>query len=189
MKKQNNSLPFGTRGGSNLYLTGFMGSGKTTVAKLLAKRLGKQLIDLDQWIEMQEKKSIPEIFEKKGEAQFRKIELLVLKKVSRSKGVIVSLGGGTLLNKRCQFFVKKTGSSFYLKCSQLQLANRLKGKQSSRPLLFGIETRSALKLFIKKHMASRKQSYETSDFHINVTNLSAMQTAIKIESIWKNECL
>ncbi len=86
----------------NLVFLGMMGSGKTTLGKIVSKKLNKEFIDVDQAIEVQEDMVISEIFEKKGERFFRileeKISLLSLKK----KNTVISLGGGAFLNKKIQ---------------------------------------------------------------------------------------
>lgn len=85
--------------GENIVLTGMPGSGKTTVARILAERLGRELIDLDEVIEREAGRSIPEIFREEGEAAFRDLEEKAARAAGMRRGVVIATGGGTLLRK------------------------------------------------------------------------------------------
>ena len=114
------------------YLIGMMGSGKSSVGKLLANKLQFSIIDIDKEIEKNEKLSIKEIFEKKGENYFREIESKYL--LRKRKLTVVSCGGGIILNKKNREFLKTSGYTIYLKSSIPTLEKRLLNK-NSRPLL------------------------------------------------------
>ena len=114
------------------YLIGMMGSGKSSVGKLLANKLQFSNIDIDKEIEKDEKLSIKEIFEKKGENYFREIESKYL--LRKRKLAVVSCGGGIILNKKNREFLRTNGYTIYLKSSIPTLEQRLLNK-SSRPLL------------------------------------------------------
>jgi len=114
------------------YLIGMMGSGKSSVGKLLANKLQFSNIDIDKEIEKDEKLSIKEIFEKKGENYFREIESKYL--LRKRKLAVVSCGGGIILNKINREFLKTSGYTIYLKSSIPTLEKRLLNK-NSRPLL------------------------------------------------------
>ena len=114
------------------YLIGMMGSGKTSVGKLLANKLQISIIDIDNEIEKNEKLSIKEIFEEKGENYFRAIESKYLLKKRNS--AIVSCGGGIVLNKKNREFLRTNGYTIYLKSSIPTLEKRLLN-ENSRPLL------------------------------------------------------
>ena len=114
------------------YLIGMMGSGKSSVSKLLANKLQFSLIDIDKEIEKDEKLSIKEIFEKKGENYFREIESKYL--LRKRNSAVVSCGGGIVLNKKNREFLKTSGYTIYLKSSIPTLEKRLLNK-NSRPLL------------------------------------------------------
>ncbi len=90
-----------------IYLTGFMTSGKSTLGRILANVLGWNFYDLDKEIELDESKRVTEIFELKGEPYFREIESQKLKKLSLEKKVIISLGGGTIVNEENVNFISK----------------------------------------------------------------------------------
>ena len=114
------------------YLIGMMGSGKSSVGKLLANKLQFSNIDIDKEIEKDEKLSIKEIFEKKGENYFREIESKYL--LRKRKLAVVSCGGGIILNKKNREFLRNSGYTIYLKSSITTLEKRLLNK-NSRPLL------------------------------------------------------
>ena len=114
------------------YLIGMMGSGKSSVGKLLANKLQFSNIDIDKEIEKDEKLSIKEIFEKKGENYFREIESKYL--LRKRNSAVVSCGGGIILNKKNREFLRTNGYTIYLKSSIPTLEKRLLNK-SSRPLL------------------------------------------------------
>ena len=114
------------------YLIGMMGSGKSSVGKLLANKLQFSNIDIDKEIEKDEKLSIKEIFEKKGENYFREIESKYL--LRKRKLAVVSCGGGIILNKKNREFLKTSGYTIYLKSSIPTLEKRLLN-ENSRPLL------------------------------------------------------
>ena len=114
------------------YLIGMMGSGKSSVGKLLANKLQFSNIDIDKEIEKDEKLSIKEIFEKKGENYFREIESKYL--LRKRNSAVVSCGGGIVLNKNNIEFLRTSGYTIYLKSSIPILEKRLLNK-NSRPLL------------------------------------------------------
>ena len=121
---------------SLIFLTGFSGSGKSTIGPLLANSLGFEFIDLDREIEISAGKSINRIFTEDGEAAFRKLELRTLEHISQQEKMVVSLGGGVLENDRCFDLVRKHGTLIYLKSSPEVLSSRLQHK-TDRPLLKG----------------------------------------------------
>jgi len=114
------------------YLIGMMGSGKSSVGKLLANKLQFSNIDIDKEIEKDEKLSIKEIFEKKGENYFREIESKYL--LRKRKLAVVSCGGGIILYKKNREFLKTSGYTIYLKSSIPTLEKRLLN-ENGRPLL------------------------------------------------------
>jgi shikimate kinase len=120
-----------------VFLTGLMGSGKTTVGQLLARRLGWEWLDLDAALERRSGMKVAKIFETKGEAAFRRLESQELKRQARAGRTVISCGGGAVLapeNRR----VLKGALTIYLAASPATLAKRLQGAQARpRPLLQG----------------------------------------------------
>lgn len=172
-------------------LSGFMGSGKSSVGKELQKLLSCPLTDLDEAIEQREGKSVPEIFADCGEEYFRKTELSVLEGIFRSEAEenpeadgaqvrILSLGGGTLMTPECAAIIKEHTLNFYLKASIDTLAENLKDISGNRPLLKGKDLRGR----IEELMAERESVYEAAADHTIATDgLGYGEIASKIMEI------
>ncbi len=118
-----------------VYLTGFMGSGKSTVGPILANTLGWDFYDLDRVIEEREGLSVRDIFEKKGEEYFRELERKAFLDMSNGDKVIISLGGGTAASQENIDLLKKNGKLVYLKISPEAAYARLRFKGIGRFLL------------------------------------------------------
>ena len=118
----------------NIFLIGFMGSGKTTVGRLLAQLLGWDFVDLDENIERRESMSIERIFEVQGEAYFRDLELRVLKDIAGKSRAVVALGGGTPTHDATWPLLRRHGIVVYLSCRAEELYRRLQHDEN-RPLL------------------------------------------------------
>ena len=119
---------------NNISLIGFMGSGKTTIGEILAKRTGYLFIDLDRIIELSECKTINEIFRTSGEDYFREIESKVIKKVYLNNKCVFACGGGVILGGENMSMIKRNSKVVYLEISPREALNRLM-KTSDRPLL------------------------------------------------------
>ena len=98
----------------NIILTGFMGTGKTTVGKLLAQRLGYRFVDTDELIQARQKRSIPEIFTESGEAAFRAMEREIAPELAAQEGLIISTGGGMMLDPANIVALAQKGQIFLL---------------------------------------------------------------------------
>ena len=143
----------------NLVFLGMMGSGKTTLGKIISKKLNKEFIDVDQVIEVQEGMVISEIFEKKGEPFFRileeKISLLSLKR----KNSVISLGGGAFLNKKIQKEILKNHISIWLKWDSKNLINRIKNSKK-RPIAIKLSDNDLNKLINERSKIYSKAKYQ-----------------------------
>ncbi len=153
-----------------IYLTGFMGSGKSTIGPILANTLGWEFFDLDGVIEKKAGIKVSEIFEKKGEQFFRKLEKETLSGLTKQNKVIISLGGGTVTNQNNINLIKETGKLIYLKATPETVYLRLRFKRD-RPLLnsFGkvdLEKNEFIKK-ISTLLETRKKYYEQADFTID----------------------
>jgi len=139
-----------------------MGSGKSTVGHGLAGALNLQFIDLDNYLEERNFKSIPEIFASVGEEGFRKLEQKALHEVSEFENVIIATGGGT----PCFFdnidVIKRTGKSIYLNGTPRILAERLLQSKTERPLIKG-KTEKELVAFIDETLTKRSFWYKQAD--------------------------
>jgi shikimate kinase len=117
-----------------IYITGFMGCGKSTVGPLLAASLGAQFIDLDAVIEAKEGKTVPEIFREQGEPDFRNLERRELRLLSTRSGIVVATGGGALTDPGSWAIVQGSGVLVYLEVPLETLIARLRGRRG-RPLI------------------------------------------------------
>ena len=155
-----------------IFLMGFMGSGKTTLGRSLAKKLGSTFIDLDHEIERIYQQSIPDIFRMHGEAYFRQIEALVLRQMRDKTAHIIATGGGTPCQGNNMAWIKQHGISIYLQLSPKELLSRLNQKeQASRPLLQG-KSPDDLSQVIEEKLAERKVYYEQADYTVNGFNIT-----------------
>ncbi|NMH86440.1 shikimate kinase [Flavivirga algicola] len=154
-------------------LIGYMASGKSTLGRILAKKLNYDFIDLDDYIEEKELLSISDIFKSKGEIYFRKVETVYLKELLEHKTkLVLSLGGGTPCYSNNMDLLRNLPhiKSIYLKASIPTLVTRLKKEKSKRPLIAHIETDELLTEFIGKHLFERSQFYSLSDVTITSDN-------------------
>ena len=143
----------------NIFLVGFMGSGKSTVGKILSKKTGLKFVDIDSEIEKKEGKTIKEIFEERGESYFRNLEKEKIKKFSKKRGFIVSTGGGLGADKENMNLMKKNGVVIWLDLSLEEVLRRC-GNDKNRPLL-----RQPLEN-LKRLFEERKNVYSMADIHI-----------------------
>ena len=146
-----------------------MGSGKTTIGRILSKELKKRHIDTDKLIENKEKKTISDIFTTKGEKYFRKIEEIIILEIPSHKNLIVSLGGGSILSPYVRTKLKKEFVTIYLEVNLSIIIERLK-KNNKRPLLYNVDIGQK----IKELDSQRKKYYLSSDIilknHFNFDN-------------------
>lgn len=172
-----------------VYLTGFMGSGKSTIGPILANTLGWDFYDLDNLIENKTGMKIREIFEAYGEDHFRKLERQTLLEITDEVNIVVSLGG-TIANSENLETLKKTGIIFYLKLSPESVYKRLKYKKDRPVLLSGLDkefTKEDLQQNIAKIFEERKIFYEQSDFIINTDKIPVGKTVDRIVNIIHQE--
>ena len=120
----------------NIFLIGFMGCGKSTMARLLKEKTGKELIEMDETIEREEGKSINEIFEMYGETYFRDLESELVRRIADKGGAVVSCGGGAILRPENVENMKKNGIIIYLSATPETIYQRVKNS-THRPLLNG----------------------------------------------------
>jgi shikimate kinase len=165
----------------HIVLLGYMGSGKSTIGKLLSSQTGQPFLDLDEYICQKEKRSISEIFAQKGEIYFRKKEHEYLKEVLENKqDMILSLGGGTpCYGNNMELILQYNTLSVYLKASIQTLTERLLKHKNSRPLIASLED-ELVPEFIAKHLFERRFFYEQASQTIVIDHKSAMEIAAAI---------
>ena len=156
-----------------LYITGFMGTGKTTVSKQLGETLpAYRVFDTDQEIEKEEGRAIKEIFATEGEAYFRDIETKVLRKLSEEKNVIISCGGGVVLKKENRDIMKENGHVILLTASPETVLKRT-GGNDKRPLLKDKKTPEEIRSMMEKREAAYK---EAADYTISTDDGNVYST-------------
>ncbi len=159
----------------NIYILGFMGSGKTSVGQKLAEKLNKRFIDLDEAIEKKEGVSISDIFLTKGEDYFRNIEREVLAEVAEEHDFVVSTGGGVVLNGDNLKVMKETGVTVSLLASPEVVYERVKDS-NLRPLLEVADPMGE----IKRLLFERAHLYIKSDIIVDTSDLSIEEAADQI---------
>ncbi len=167
---------------NNIYLVGFMGTGKTAVGKELARIKKCKFVDLDDLIEEKEKRSIPEIFAKSGEPYFRKLEKETLKEAAQKNNLIVSCGGGIVIDKDNIDLMKKTGTMICLTASSDVILERTH-KFNHRPLLNAPDPKGKIELLLKE----RAPYYALADKVIDTSGISVKEAAAKVLSLLPGE--
>jgi shikimate kinase len=155
-----------------VFLIGFMGSGKSTVGQLLAKETGWKFLDLDQYIENQQNKTIAQIFSIYGEETFRQKENEALKEIIHLKKVIIATGGGTPCYYNNMEIMNKNGLTIYLQLSPEELRKRLLPARNTRPLIAG-KSDAELLAFIKEKVAERESFYQKAHAIADATTIGA----------------
>lgn len=167
-----------------IFLIGYMGAGKTTVGKELAKRLGLSFIDLDHYIEGRYHRTVSQLFAEKGEEAFRDIERRMLREVAMFEDVLVSTGGGA----PCFFdnidFMNEVGTTVYLKVSADELAKRLEIGKACRPVLKG-RAGEELRAFIEESLETRNKYYNKAsvifDAEVMMTSADVCNLSAELE--------
>jgi shikimate kinase len=156
----------------HIFLTGFMGAGKTTLGRGVASLMNLEFADLDEYIRDCEGLDPGQLFERSGEAEFRAIESRRLNELVRSPhSMVIALGGGTICKESNLQLVKETGLLVHLRVPEAILAQRLEGETDERPLLRG-RSGAALKERIHELMEFRQKYYNQAHVVVNALNLS-----------------
>ena len=165
-----------------IVLTGMMGSGKSTIAKILEEKLQIEAIDIDSYIEKSQEKTISEIFEQEGEDFFRNLEVNTIKALFKPKNLILSLGGGAFENEETRNYLLKNSNVFYLETSANIIFDRIKS-DTTRPLLCN-------KMSIEKIteiINLRKNNYQSAKYKITTDKKTPAQIAEYIIGVIEND--
>ncbi len=165
---------------ANVFLIGYMGSGKTSLGKIAAERLSMQFIDLDEYIETKMSMNVSAIFSNLGEEKFREIEKESLAEVARLKNTIIATGGGA----PCYFdnieVMNFQGTTIYIKLSAPELAIRLKATNlDERPLLANLSA-GELEEFIIKALKERAVFYSQAKHKVSGTDDEIVEKIVAI---------
>ena len=160
---------------NKIFLLGFMGSGKSTLGKKLAKKLDLPFFDLDKYIEEYTGVTISEIFKAKGELHFRELETQLLTKlISNNNRYLIAVGGGAPCFNNNIDLINNNGTSIYLKYNVGILASRLFIAKAERPLIAN-KTKEELVDFISKLLSEREQFYTQSKIVVEGNNINPKQ--------------
>lgn len=160
----------------NIILTGFMGTGKTVLARTLARDTGRTYISTDDMIEQREGRSINDIFRDSGESYFRKIEKEIVKEVAKSTDHVIDTGGGVVLDNGNVTVLKESGIMICLWADPQVIYDRTK-RHWHRPLLNVDDPKTS----IKETLDQRRSFYEKADLHVDTTELNINEVTEKIK--------
>jgi len=163
----------------NIVLIGFMGVGKSLVAKHLAAKLNRPIVSTDEMIVEKEGKPITTIFQDKGEAYFRELEAKVVEEIAPRKDVIVDCGGGIALNAQNIEILKKNGIVFYLSATAEEIYKNVKNQQH-RPLLNTPDPKHQINELLNK----RRPFYEKADHVIDANGKTGEQLCVDILTLF-----
>lgn len=168
------SYPFkGLSGpGSNYYIIGFMGSGKTHWGRIWAQRNNLFFTDLDEVIEKNAGSTVAEIFERKGEDYFRKIEAEALRSCSFLQNAIVACGGGTPCFFANMQWMNEQGNTIYISCTIDEIFERVLIEQGKRPLIRKLN-RAEILFYIEQKLSEREPFYSQAKLKVESKELTA----------------
>lgn len=168
---------------SNIILIGFMGAGKTSTGRELAKTLGFEFFDTDQWIEARNKKSVPEIFQEQGEPFFRAEEREAVKCIADREKMVISVGGGLWLDEENRRVLARMGWCVWLKVTAQIAWQRVGTHLSNRPLLGKSKDPFAE---LQKTLAQRDPVYALANAVFDTDEKDPKQVAQEILRSWKD---
>lgn len=142
-----------------IYLTGFMGTGKTYTGRRLAAALGFAFVDLDEAIAVEQGRSVAEIFQTEGEARFRKLEKEALRATAPLERTVIACGGGTPCHWDNMQWMNEHGITVWLKVPAEVLYRRLSAHSEERPLLAGLQSEAEWMQFLQHTLATREPWY------------------------------
>ena len=164
-----------------IYIVGFMGSGKSVLGEKIAAALKVPFVDLDKKIEKQEIKTVTEIFQRRGENYFRKVEAELLRKTKRHTDAVIATGGGAPCFHDNMHWMNENGITVYLSAKAAELYHRLLTDRENRPLISLLSDIGLLE-FIMGTLGSRERFYAMAQVKLNAKTATAKQA---IEAIKK----
>ena len=160
---------------TRIILIGYMGAGKTTIGKALARQLGIMFYDLDWYVENRMRKSIAQIFDESGEDGFREIEHNMLHEVAEFEDIVLSCGGGTPCFFDNMDYLNSVAETVYLRATPEVLCRHIAMSRGVRPLLQG-KSPDELREFVNQQLAERSPWYEKAQHIIDIDVLDTPET-------------
>ena len=164
----------------NLIITGFMGTGKTVVGREVARRLGRQFVDMDEVIAQQAGKPIAAIFAEDGEAAFRRLEARLCQKLSQRRGLVIATGGGMLVSEANRRRMAGSGWIICLSCRVEEMLRRL-ARADDRPLLQVADRQVEMERLLE----SRREAYAAMPAQLDTTDLSTEEVVERVIGLWQ----
>jgi shikimate kinase/3-dehydroquinate synthase len=162
-------------GSRNLVLTGFMGTGKTAVGQEIARRLGRNLVDMDALIEAREGMTVAEVFDERGEAHFRGLEAALCRELAARQGLVIATGGGALIPEANLEILGASGAVVCLVASLDEILRRLEGAED-RPLLDAPDRRGRVSTLL----AERDDAYRRIPLQVDTSGLTTTEVAERV---------
>lgn len=181
-KERSNPSPDGAMF-KNIILTGFMGTGKTSIGNRLAEITGYRFVDIDGLIEAEQEMSINDIFSQKGEPYFRDCESRIIRRVLEDEGLIVSTGGGAVIREENRAAFKKAGLTICLTARPEVIYERVK-HETHRPLLKVPDPMSKIRALL----AEREKFYRQADIIIDTSDKSVEEVLNEIKERVRYAC-
>lgn len=175
-----NSKPDPQRSDQNIVITGFMGTGKTTVGERVAARLDRPFIDMDVEIEYRAGMTIREIFDTQGENAFRQRERVLCRELAAERALVIATGGGTLLDPANRRLLMESGLVVCLSAAPDVLLERLKNDMT-RPLLQAPDPTIRLRELLE----ARAEAYAALPHHLDTTHRSPEQVVEAVLELWR----
>lgn len=170
--------------GRNIVITGFMGTGKSKVGQEVARRLGREFVDMDPLIEQQVGLTIPEIFAQRGEGFFRQQERQLCQELAQKRGLVIATGGGALIPGENRQALGANGLLVCLNCEVEEILRRL-AQVEDRPLLEVADRRER----IESLLAERREAYNCIPHQINTTGLTVKEVAKRVVALLESEAV
>jgi len=165
---------------TNIIVTGFMGTGKTSVGREVARRLGRPFVDMDAEIEARAAKSIARIFVEDGEAAFREMEAALCTELSAQQGLVIATGGGALVDPTNRALMMSSGTVVCLTCQVDEILQRLsRAGNPERPLLDAMDPRARIESLLEL----RREAYAAIPWQIDTTGLAIEEVAARVIEI------
>jgi shikimate kinase len=166
----------------NLILTGFMGTGKSTIGQIVADQLNRPFVDMDTEIERQTDQTIPAIFANQGEAAFRQLEKKLCQALASRRNLVIATGGGALVDAANRAIMRDSGLIICLTATPESLVERLQD-DNTRPLLK--EANPANR--IRDLLAQREAAYAALPHHIDTSTQTPAETAEAVLQLWHTQ--